>query len=203
MVDLAVRAAAVVLWVTAGLQWLRARRQPPGDPSRWLALTLFAVAATATLFTESANRALSEATNWPNIAEPLARSALLVATWSGPVLLRSVVSPGDVRHRAHRLAVPVGAAGVVLWSMYLIAPEGSALRSLRRDVPADRWLTVYLAASLVALTIALAESGANARRYAKESAGPLREGLRLLALGCALGLCYVVIKVGTTTAATF
>src|SRR3954451_16133093 len=128
MVDLAVRAAAVVLWVAAGLQWLRARRQSPGDPSRWLALTLCAVAATATFFTESANRALSVLTDWPNIAEPLARSALLVATWSGPVLLRSVVSPGDVRHRAHRLGLLVGAAGLVLWSMYLMAPEGSPLR---------------------------------------------------------------------------
>jgi hypothetical protein len=87
--------------------------------------------------------------------------------------------------------------------MYLIAPDGSPLRSLRRDLSADRWLIVYLAASLVALTIALAESGANARRYAKDSAGPLRHGLRLLALGCAFGLCYVAIKVAATGAASF
>jgi hypothetical protein len=114
-----------------------------------------------------------------------------------------VVSPDDVRRRAHRLGLLVGAAGVVLWSMYLIAPDGSPLRSLRRDLSADRWLIVYLAASLVALTIALAESGANARRYAKDSAGPLRHGLRLLALGCAFGLCYVAIKVAATGAASF
>jgi hypothetical protein len=87
--------------------------------------------------------------------------------------------------------------------MYIVAPEGSPLRSLKRDVPADRWLAIYLATSLLALTIALAESGANARRYAKESAGPLRHGLSLLTLGCALGLCYVAIKAGATVAASF
>ena len=172
------------------------------DPyGRWLAWTLTALAWCAALFIEGANSVLGATTGLQHIGDPLARTALLVAAWSAPVLLMTLtsgqVSPSAVRRRAF----PSAAGVAVLWVAYLTAGPASLLRSRALDVEPDARFLVYTFTTLAALTVALVEVAVGARTYAATATGPLRVGVRLVSLGCLLGVAYVVTKAVTTAAA--
>lgn len=201
MVDDAVWGAAVVLAFAAVAQWRRAWTLRWAAPARWLAWTLTAFATSAALFTEGANRLLSAATGLGHVGDPLARTALLAAAWLAPVLLVALTSARINGSAVRRRALPCAAAVVILWAAYLSAAPTALLRSPSRDVAPDVGFVTYTLAGLAALTVALIEVAVDARRYATTATGPLRTGLRIVHVGCLLGLGYVLTMAVTTAAA--
>ncbi len=200
MVDDAVAAIGVLLWIVALLQTRQVLLAHDHGARLTLASTTVALAVCATFFTTAVNRWISELSGATNIAEPIARTALLVAAWTAPVLLAQTARPALATRTARRGGGALLLAAAVVWSCYVLSPAGSALRSLDRAVPVDLWSVIYHGVVLAYLVQALARVAFGAWRYAGLSPAPLRTGLALIAAGCLVGVGYAVVRLATLAA---
>jgi hypothetical protein len=195
VVDDAVAAVAVLLWVTTAAEAVHVLRKRPPDPAlQALLLTFGFLAIAATLFVSAVQDWTWHATGVANISEPLARTALFGAAWSVQVLLLRLRAPDNAPTRARRRAAVVLVAVAALWVLFAVAPVHRQTHRFAGEYGADPVVAAYLAVSLAYLGYALVDVLRGVSRYAGSAPAPLAAGLRLIGLGCALGLGYVSIK---------
>lgn len=194
MVDNAVTFAAVLLWLTAGLEGIHvARRRQPNHALDMLALTFVFLAISATFFVPAVQVRVQSLLGVPNISEPIARTALLGAAWSAPVLLLWLTNTETARHRARRRALVLVAFLVSLWTLFLLSPTQRPSTMFTRDFGGDVTAAAYLLTSVTYLAFALVDVLRGSWRYSRSARPAMRTALRLIGLGCVLGLAYVAV----------
>ena len=193
VVDGLVVGVALLFWVATAVK-VAELRSSSTPASRALALTLASVATSATLLTSFAHRSVGELTGVANLAEPLARTALLTAAFSAQVLLLRLTSGGRATRRVARRAPAFVAALVLMWSFFLAAPVDAGTLRFTSRFGEDTRVAAYLAVSLTYLAVALVDIARQARRYGAAASGPLATGLHLIGWGSIAGLGYVTVK---------
>jgi hypothetical protein len=195
VIDRLVLATAALLWAMVMYQSLHVQRHPADASVRILWLTFLALAVAATFFVPAVHFAAGRATGVANIAEPIARSAVLAAAFSAQNLLLHLALPTGPSRRARRWRwLVLACTTAVLWTFFVLAPVDTATSMFTRDFGSSPYVIAYLAVFLVYLGFALVDVIRQCRRYGTAAEGPLASGLRLIALGCLLGLGYVGTK---------
>ena len=198
MVDALVTWVAVLLWGVTLANLPRLRH--PSAAGMWLWSTFCALALAATLFCPWAPSVLEAllGAGAGLLADPAARSLVLVAAFCAQSLLREITRPGHQRPRDStappRRILAVAVTVSLLWVCFAVAVEqgGRHLGSFPQPGP---WSTAYLLIFVVYLGYAVAEVMLGCLRYGRSASGPLARGLQLIAVGCALGLGYLLVKV--------
>ncbi len=117
-------AAAVLLWAAFAITAVDAHRHPDKPTLRMLAAMLGALAVTATLFSPGVNTWLSELTGIANVADPLARTFLVVGAWLVQAFLLHLTQPSveEAARRSRLRLWPAAFTVIALWGLFLAAP---------------------------------------------------------------------------------
>jgi len=121
-VDTMVAVVAALFWAATAYKVIELRRHP-APAQRSLTLTVASLAVAATFLVPAVHLLAGRATGVANIAEPLARTAVLVAACSGQALLLRLTSTvGQARVAVARRITGAAAVMVVLWILFVAAP---------------------------------------------------------------------------------
>lgn len=196
MVDDAVATVAVLLWLTTAIEAVTVIRRRHPEPARNMLLLSFGLLAiSATFFTPAAHEATGRFTGIANLAEPIARTALLGAAWSVQVMLQRLGDYGTAGTRIGRRAAVLVVVVAALWACFLAAPVDRPTDMFTRDYGDAPIVAAYLLISLTYLALALVDVIRGTMRYGRDADGVLAFALRLIGVGCWLGLGYVAVKV--------
>jgi Family of unknown function (DUF6545) len=198
MVDSAVQAAAVLLWLAVIYEAVSLTRQQNNRARRALLLTLVALALAATFFVPSVYIATQDLTGVENLADLIARCAVLVASLGAQsLLLHLTQEPEAAMTMSRRRAVAMTTAMVLLVVLFVLAPihETGTLR-LTSDFADSPLVIGYLVVFAGYLGIALVDVLRGGLRYAPTAGTAISLALRLIAVGCAFGLLDVAEKIG-------
>lgn len=184
---------AMLLWlvsVARAVEWVRERKAGQGV----LLITLLGLAVSATFFVPTLYVQAERHLGAPNVAEPIARTGLLVAAWGAQeLMLRLTVRPQAVVASRFRLILLVTSL-VALWLLFVAAPLNEPTLSFTSRYGREPLAELYLVLSLGYLGFALVDVAMGAARWASRSGGALRRGLRLVVAGCAAGGGYIAVK---------
>jgi hypothetical protein len=198
MVDTAVLMAAVLLWLAVIYEAVSLTRQRSNRARRALLLTLVALALAATFFVPSVYVATQDLTGVPNLADLIARCAVLMASFGAQsLLLHLTQEPIAAIRMSRRRAVALASAMVLLVVLFMLAPvhETGTLR-LTSEFGGSPWVIGYFVVFAGYLGIALVDVLRGGLRYASKAGTPISMALRLIAIGCGFGLLYVAEKIG-------
>lgn len=196
MVDDAVTFMAALLWVMTAVETIAVVRRRHADPTlNMLGITFALLAVSATFFMPAVYLATGRLTGSANLAEPIARTALMGAAWSVQLLLRYLAGQPGVQIRTDRSIVVLTAFLAALWTCFAIAPVGKATVMFTRDYGTQPIVAAYLLTCLTYLALALINVIRNTHRYRRAARHPLATALGLIGLGCWFGLGYVGVKV--------
>lgn len=195
MVDDAVAFVAALLWLTTAVESANVlRRRHPEPALNMLLVTFGLLAITATFFVPAVHLTVGRVTGVANIGEPIARTGLLGAAWSVQIMLHRLGDHGTAGLRLGRRGLVLGAFVIVLWACFLAAPVATPTVMFTRDYGHDPAVAAYLVASLAYLWLALIDVIRGTMRYGRAAQRPLAIALRLIGLGCWLGLGYIAAK---------
>ncbi|WP_030226864.1 MAB_1171c family putative transporter [Actinoalloteichus caeruleus] len=177
------------------------RRGPGGNPGRWALVGVLGSLGFAFLVLAPATQAVL-AGIYPNIGRLLSNLGTLAAAFSAVMLLLYLAHPPEeARRRAPRRFLVFAVAELALLVLFLAAdiPESRGLFGEYYSThPTLAGYVLVYSAYLGAVLVDLAWLGL---RYSNATGGSLRIGLRVLAVGCVLGLSYVAEKLYSTTRA--
>ena len=198
MVDGAVLVAAVLLWLAVSYEAVSLTRQRSNRARRALLLTLVALALAATFFVPSVYVATQDLTGVPNLADLIARCAVLLASFGAQsLLLHLTQEPIAAIRMSRRRAVALASTMVLLVVLFMLAPvHVTGTLRLTSDFGGLPWVIGYLVVFAGYLGIALVDVLRGGLRYAPKAGPPISMALRLIAIGCAFGLLYVAEKIG-------
>jgi hypothetical protein len=199
---------AVAAASVAGFLWLVAAslmgrlRQERSAARFWLCATVVELAVSASLFLPAVAAVVDRHLPMP-LADPLARTAALLAAFSGQMVAQVLIAPGRGGLRRHRARLAVLAAALIaMWVCFAMAqPHVVSQAGQLRSVSA--WAAAYLVAFLAYLASAVVDLLVRSHRFAGTAEPTLALGLRITAAGYVVVLGYVVLKVlGALSAAT-
>jgi hypothetical protein len=195
--DVLVVVSAALLWAAFVVKAIDARRHPDKPTLRMLAAMLGSLAVTATLFSPQVNTWLSGLTGIPNIAEPVARTFLVLGAWLVQAFLLHLTQPSaaEAARRSRKRLWPAIATVGLLWVLFVAAPVDQTTERMTAEYGDLPVVQAYLLVFLLYLGVAVVDLMRGALRYAPAATGPLRVGLRCVGLGAAFGLAYVSVKV--------
>ncbi len=110
-------------------------------------------------------------------------------------MLHRLGDQGTTGFRLGRRAAVLGAFVVALWACFLLAPVDTPTVMFTRDYGHEPAVAAYLVVSLAYLWLALIDVIRGTMRYGRSAQEPLAIALRLIGLGCWLGLGYIAVKV--------
>lgn len=195
MIDGLMIAVSAILWAaSAHRAWLVSRRRT-GPSQRALLVTFLGLAAGITLFSPGVHASLTQITGVANIADPLARVAVLVAAWAAQVVMLYLTreTPAALRKSRGLLWVLVPTQ-VTMLCLFVISAVDTQTSRFTSDYGADPVVEAYLGVFIAYLCFAATDVMLEARRYAHVADAPLATGLRLVGAGCGMGLAYAAIK---------
>jgi hypothetical protein len=198
MVDTAVLVAAVLLWLAVIYESVSLTQQRSNRARRALLLTLVALALAATFFAPSVYVATQDLTGVPNLADLIARCAVLLASFGAQsLLLHLTQEPIAAIRMSRRRAVALASTMVLLVVLFMLAPvHVTGTLRLTSDFGGSPWVIGYLVVFAGYLGIALVDLLRGGLRYAPKAGTPISMALRLIAIGCGFGLLYVAEKIG-------
>jgi hypothetical protein len=198
MVDTAVLVAAVLLWLAVIYEAVSLTQQRSNRARRALLLTLVALALAATFFAPSVYVATQDLTGVPNLADLIARCAVLLASFGAQsLLLHLTQEPIAAIRMSRRRAVALASTMVLLVVLFMLAPvHVTGTLRLTSDFGGSPWVIGYLVVFAGYLGIALVDVLRGGLRYAPKAGTPISMALRLIAIGCGFGLLYVAEKIG-------
>ncbi|HEX2459254.1 MAG TPA: hypothetical protein VHJ58_03815, partial [Vicinamibacterales bacterium] len=166
---------------------------------RALLLTLVALALAATFFAPSVYVATQDLTGVPNLADLIARCAVLLASFGAQsLLLHLTQEPIAAIRMSRRRAVALASTMVLLVVLFMLAPvHVTGTLRLTSDFGGSPWVIGYLVVFAGYLGIALVDVLRGGLRYAPKAGTPISMALRLIAIGCGFGLLYVGRRSGT------
>jgi hypothetical protein len=186
-----------LLWLAVIYEAVSLVRQRDNRARRALLLTFVALALAATFFTPWVYLATQDVTGLHNLADLVARCAVLLASLGAQSLLLHLTQEHAAATRMSRQrAGAMTAAMVLLVVLFVLAPvhETGTLRmtSAFGDSP---WVSGYIFVFCGYLAIALVDVLRGGLRYAPKAGTALSLALRLIAIGCGFGLLYVAEKI--------
>lgn len=192
MDDVTILALAALCWGAAGWKAWTARRHPGPSSQDALWSSLGSLGAGLTLFSPPGYRGLYRITGIPNIAELAGHTFVLVSASQARSLLiyleHPEPAPPSVRRQRGLLLLTV--AGMT--AAFRLAPvDQDSPGSFTRHYASAPWVAEYWAVFLLNLGGTLAATARQSRQLsAQTERPPLRQGLRLIAAGCWLGIAY-------------
>jgi len=187
----AVAAAAATLWLLVGVKFAGTIRSG-SSPARWLLATFAFLALGITIFIPAVEQRLTAAAPVEQIKEPLARTAIIAAAFCAQTLLSLTGDPISWARRRLRWGICAAALGV-LWVTFALGPASPSAQFGSHPVH-DVSMTLFILAFLTYLAYAVATVMTGCWRYAHPASGVMQWGLRLISVGCAASLAYVVVK---------
>ena len=192
--DFVIYAPCVLLWAAAAYR-LPAVRRRPGDRrlrASWFATLSFAAAATVLL--PPVYGAINRLAGVPNLARLLGNGLVLVAAWHNQAFLFSLNYPdAAARQRARRAGWVLLGALALLFALFALAAAPEEAWDFTGRYAAAPYVLEYRLVYLAYLGLALVDVVRLAWRYAGLASRPALDlGLRLVAVGGAVGLAYVV-----------
>jgi hypothetical protein len=159
---------------------------------------LVALALAATFFAPSVYVATQDLTGVPNLADLIARCAVLLASFGAQsLLLHLTQEPIAAIRMSRRRAVALASTMVLLVVLFMLAPvHVTGTLRLTSDFGGSPWVIGYLVVFAGYLGIALVDVLRGGLRYAPKAGTPISMALRLIAIGCGFGLLYVAEKIG-------
>jgi hypothetical protein len=197
MVDQAVLGTAALLWLAVVYEAVSLARQRDNRARRALLLTFVALAIGATFFTPWVYVVTQDVTGLQNLADLVARCAVLLASFGAQsLLLHLTQEPADAKRMSRQRALAMSVATALLVVLFVVAPvhETGSLR-LTSDFGDSPWVSAYLIVFAGYLGVALVDVLRGGVRYAPKAGPALSLSLRLIAIGCIVGLLYVAEKV--------
>ncbi|ASO19779.1 hypothetical protein FHR81_000543 [Actinoalloteichus hoggarensis] len=200
MVTLLFLSVSALTFLAAGYRAYRALRSA-GDranPGRWALAALLGALGFAFFVLAPAVQEI-EGRLYPNLGRLLSNTATLTAALAALALvLYLAYPPAQARARLPRHLITYGVSVSAMWVLFFLAdiPES---RGLFSEYYAEQpTLAGYVLVYSAYLGAVLIDLGRMTLRYSSATRGPLRVGLRLLALGCLLGLSYIAEKLVST-----
>ena len=205
MVDNAVLAAAVLFWLAAIYEACSLTMQRENRARRALLLTFVALALAATFFVPSVYVATQRLTTLNNLADLVARCAVLMASFGAQsLLLHLTQEPATATKMSRHRAVALTGAMALMVVLFTLAPvHGTGTIRLTSDFGDSPWVSAYLLVFTGYLGIALVDVLRGGLRYAPNAGMPVSLALRLIAVGCVFGLFYVAEKIAYLVAVMF
>lgn len=196
MVDLLVRLVDVLIWVTVILKVPDLRRSPGNLALRSLWLSYVMLALALTVFLPSVYRALSDAVDVPNVAEPVGRSLILGAGCAAQSMLLYLTHSESAAGARLRRRIWVLLPSLVTMNVFFVlAPVDRETLRFTITYVGDPFVTGFLVVFLGYLGFALVDVIRLCWRYAPLADRELlATGLRIVAGGCAFGLAYIAHK---------
>ena len=191
MVSDAVAAAVAALWLLVGFKFAGTIRSG-SSPARWLLATFAFLALGITIFVPAVEQRLTAAAPVEQIKEPLARTAVIAAAFCAQTLLSLTGDPISQARRRLRWGICVAALGVV-WVTFALGPASPSAQFGSHPVN-DVSMTLFILAFLTYLAYAVITVMTGCWRYACSASEVMQWGLRLISVGCAASLAYVVVK---------
>jgi hypothetical protein len=199
--DLAYLVVAVIL-----LAALAYKARGPGGPARGAVRICLAALLAATL-AQLLTGVIDRGSGVAHLAEAVSDWSAMVAACAGRLFFSHVNSPAPVaRARARRLRWGLAVALTLAVGLFAVSPAGhlSRAQAAAHVQPPYVYLYVYVcyigAALLPVCRMAIRYSRLTGR-------GTVRLGLRLVAVGCGCGLCFLAVQaamlVGTQAGAVF
>lgn len=167
----------------------------------WLCATVVELAVSASLFLPPVAAVVDRHLPTP-LADPLARTAALLAAFSGQMVAQVLIAPGRGALRRHRARLAVLAAALIaMWVCFAMTEPYAVSAGQLTSVSA--WAAAYLLAFLAYLASAVSDLLVRSHRFARTAESTLALGLRITAAGYVVVLGYVGLKVlGALSAAT-
>lgn len=188
--------AAAVLWAAVAYQLVALRRAGESPVPRWLALAFATLAVALTLNLRPVYFGFDRLVGDPNLGELVIHGLVLVAGWSAQsAIVHFHQERATARVKIARRAIVLTATLVAMTSFFILAPVDVETVEFTTTYAAAPYVAEYWLAYLAFLGFALGDVARMNWLYA----GPpdlLRAGLRLLAVGAAFGLVYVIHKAG-------
>jgi hypothetical protein len=205
VVDQVVLVTAALLWLAVIYEAVSLARQRDNRARRALLLTFVALAVGATFFTPWVYVVTQDVTGLQNVADLIARCAVLLASLGAQsLLLHLTQEPADAMRMSRQRAIAMSVATALLVVLFVVAPvhETGSLR-LTSDFGDSPWVSAYLIVFAGYLGVALVDVLRGGVRYAPKAGPALSLSLRLIAIGCIVGLLYVAEKVAYLVAVLF
>ncbi|AOS62958.1 MAB_1171c family putative transporter [Actinoalloteichus hymeniacidonis] len=200
MVTLLFLSVSALTFVAAGYRAYRALRSPRdrSNPGRWALAGLLGALGFAFLFLAPAIQEI-EGRLYPNLGRLLSNTATLTAALAALTLVLYLAYPQEqARTRVPRRLATYVVSVIAMWVLFFVSdiPESRGLFS--EYYSTHPTLAGYVLVYSAYLGTVLVDLGRLTLRYSSATSGALRVGLRLLALGCLLGLSYIAEKLVST-----
>jgi len=171
-------------------------RRPDDRALRWICAAFLALTVALTLLIPSCYRAVDSALGVPHIARLMAHSFGILNGCSLQALMLTLSLQAD--RAARRIRLRLGAAAVCIGCMttlFLLAPIDRETADFATVYARDPLVAAYLITFVAYLSFSLADVGVLAHRHAPLAFSPfLRWGLKMISIGCGIGLLYSVDK---------
>jgi hypothetical protein len=185
---------------------LACKARGPGGPARGAVRICLAALLAATL-AQLCTGVIDRGSGVAHLAEAVSDWSAMVAACAGMLFFSHVNSPASMaRARARRLYGQLAVALTLAVALFALCPAGhlSRAQAAAGVQPPYVYLYVYVCYIGAAL-LSVCRMAASYSRLAGR--GALRLGLRLLAVGCGCGLCFLAVQavmlVGTEAGAVF
>ena len=187
----------LVAWRSAAV--LR-RRENPALRAHWFALA--ALALGLVMYVPVVALAVDDVLGVPNLAGRLGQGLTITGACSAQILLLHLVRPrAEATHLARRRVALLLLALAVMAAAFVVAPTGDEALRFTVTYGTAPWMWAYWAAYLSFLVTAGVDIARLCTRYSRVAAGVLSLGLRLIAVGAAIGVvdglvtgAYVLVR---------
>jgi hypothetical protein len=184
-----VAAAALALWLVVGAKAAGTIRSR-SVTARWLLASLAFLALGITVFVPRVQEELAIVVPVGQLNQAVARTSIVGAVFCAQTLVRLMAEPRTSWRDGRQLA-PMAATTALMWVMFLLRPNSVPFGS--HPVGNVR-LTLFMLAFLGYVSYAVNSVMSGCWRYSQRTAGAMRVGLRMIAVGCAGGLGYSAVK---------
>lgn len=188
--------AAVVAWITFFYKFLDLSRGWDNRGKRAVCLALFFPAVAFTIATPPIFAPIDRLIGFPNLAKLLVHGSLvLFSATVQRMLLLWTYPPEEAAPRVRRRGVWAGIVIALMAVLLIAAPVDRPTPDFTQVYATTPWVAEYLLVYLSAVGAGLAEISRLCWRYAQAAGRPwLVRGLRLTAVGAAIGIGYCLTK---------
>lgn len=161
---------------------------------RAVAVAIWGLAVGTAVLTPAVDATLIRLLGVPYVAEPLARTAIMVAAVGAQSIFLLSTAGDDTQHMVRRRIVVLVCAVVAVWAAFFAAAKPNSDEAYLIRYGQDPWVASLLAVYLVFLGWCFVDLIRAWRRMGPSAIGHLRLSLRLLGLGAVTGCGYVAFR---------
>lgn len=187
---------AAIVWLALLFQAAVVLRGDGDGGTRWHVAGFAALASALTMNLAPVYTGFDDLVGVPNLAELFVHGLALLAGWCAhAAIVMSLYVGAAVRRRIVGSAAVLALTLSTMTALFLAAPVDVEVLNFTTTYATTPYIAEYFLAYLTFATLALADIALVTWRYRRSTGTLVAVGLRLLAIGAACGLAYVVHKV--------